>query len=100
MVVLCWPGLFSQISQLLKIDGKSSAYWDGAQFNFHRYALPDVPKGWQPDPRRVWDADKNKENIQIPSLPPRPGKWKSEISAEQVRFMARLTNNCPKPDYI
>lgn len=47
------------------------------------YALPDVPKGWQPDPRRVWDADKNKENIQIPSLPPRPGKWKSEISAEQ-----------------
>jgi hypothetical protein len=70
---------------------------DEAYLNLDRYPLPDVPKGWAPDPRRVWDNDKNKENIQKPS---HPGKWKSEISAEQVRFLTCLLRTRPNPDYI
>ncbi|PSS31123.1 hypothetical protein PHLCEN_2v2347 [Hermanssonia centrifuga] len=26
------------------------------------FPLPDIPKGWKPNPKRVWELDKNKEN--------------------------------------
>ncbi|KAJ7105123.1 hypothetical protein C8R43DRAFT_1092179 [Mycena crocata] len=46
------------------------------------FPLPDIPKGWRPDPKRVWD----KENTQTPdgSSQPVPEKWsRSGISADQ-----------------
>jgi G patch domain-containing protein 1 len=31
--------------------------------NTFRFPIPDIPKGWTPDPRRVWATDtSNKEN--------------------------------------
>ncbi|RDB18586.1 G patch domain-containing protein 1 [Hypsizygus marmoreus] len=46
------------------------------------FPLPDVPKGWAPDPRRVWDIN-NKENIGQRVAPNIPGKWDSRISADE-----------------
>ncbi|KAJ7623714.1 hypothetical protein FB45DRAFT_926546 [Roridomyces roridus] len=45
------------------------------------FPLPDVPKGWKPDPNRVW----GKENLQAPEeVSASPEKWsKSGISADQ-----------------
>ncbi|TDL23705.1 hypothetical protein BD410DRAFT_746466 [Rickenella mellea] len=52
------------------------------------YPLPEVPKGWSPDPRRVWEKDK--ENIvtsgQPPAVPPITSdhaSWKRGITADQ-----------------
>ena len=52
-----------------------------------RFPVPEIPPGWQPDPRRVWAADK--ENIPRQEEPPREAQshaqWKrSKISADQV----------------
>ncbi|KAF9466188.1 hypothetical protein BDZ94DRAFT_1252313 [Collybia nuda] len=47
------------------------------------FPLPDVPKGWTPDPRRIWDKQQNKENIQKPAPSQAHGKWKSGISADE-----------------
>ncbi|KAF7345375.1 G-patch domain [Mycena venus] len=49
------------------------------------FPLPDIPKGWKPDPKRVWD----KENSQQPEAssqtsPEKSEKWsKTGISADQ-----------------
>ncbi|KAF8972792.1 hypothetical protein BDZ97DRAFT_2004154 [Flammula alnicola] len=49
------------------------------------FPLPEIPSGWTPDPRRVWD--KNKENLQVPTPAPEAepqAQWKrSKISADQ-----------------
>ncbi|KAF8990675.1 hypothetical protein BDQ17DRAFT_1371641 [Cyathus striatus] len=29
------------------------------------FPVPDIPKGWKPDPRRVWEKHANKENAQV-----------------------------------
>ncbi|KAK7686311.1 hypothetical protein QCA50_010535 [Cerrena zonata] len=54
------------------------------------YPFPEIPKGWKPNPRRVWDADKSKENITIskemhvPTQPQSRAEWKeSQLSADQ-----------------
>ncbi|KDQ26505.1 hypothetical protein PLEOSDRAFT_1057061 [Pleurotus ostreatus PC15] len=50
------------------------------------FPLPDTPPGWRPDPKRVWDKDKeNRPGVQAPPPPAGPGKWKSTISADAVR---------------
>ncbi|KAJ7027942.1 hypothetical protein C8F04DRAFT_1115872 [Mycena alexandri] len=46
------------------------------------FPLPDIPKGWKPDPKRVWD----KENAQTPETSSQapPDNWsRSGISADQ-----------------
>ncbi|KAJ7089863.1 hypothetical protein B0H15DRAFT_839551 [Mycena belliarum] len=46
------------------------------------FPLPDVPKGWKPDPKRVWD----KENLQTTGEPSEaePKKWsRAGISADE-----------------
>lgn len=59
-----------------------------------RYPFPEIPKGWKPDPRRVWNADKDKENLTAPrqdrdvKQPLSRAEWKeSQLSADQVGFM-------------
>lgn len=60
-----------------------------------RFPLPDIPQGWKPNPRSLWDG--NNENTTAP--PPLPtaqhaqveaqshAKWKSsQLSADQVRL--------------
>jgi hypothetical protein len=50
-----------------------------------RFPLPDIPEGWKPDPRRVWDKDKeNLKNAEISSQPTAHGKRNTGISADQV----------------
>ncbi|KAG5637846.1 hypothetical protein H0H81_002983 [Sphagnurus paluster] len=47
------------------------------------FPLPDIPKGWTPDPRRVWDKYKNdQENIPGKQQPPKAG-WDSKITADE-----------------
>ncbi|KAJ7493214.1 hypothetical protein B0H11DRAFT_952568 [Mycena galericulata] len=47
------------------------------------FPLPDIPKGWKADPKRVWDKE-NSQAPEAPSQPAVPGKWsKSGISADQ-----------------
>ncbi|KAJ7138800.1 hypothetical protein C8R46DRAFT_1168247 [Mycena filopes] len=44
------------------------------------FPLPDIPRGWKPDPKRVWD----KENAQEPESQAPPEKWsRNRISADQ-----------------
>ena len=54
-----------------------------------RFPFPDIPPGWTPDPRRVWDADKNKENVDATQRRDQPqshAEWKkNKLSADQVR---------------
>lgn len=63
---------------------------------FRRFPLPDVPAGWKPNPKRVWEMEKNKEN-QGPDQPAKGEKhaeppktraeWKSSLlSADEVCF--------------
>ncbi|KAF8722671.1 hypothetical protein AX14_009686 [Amanita brunnescens Koide BX004] len=47
---------------------------------------PEVPPGWTPNPKRVWDNDPNKENIQAQATKSEPlpyHKWKTGMSAEE-----------------
>ncbi|KZP28739.1 hypothetical protein FIBSPDRAFT_927491 [Athelia psychrophila] len=51
------------------------------------FPLPDIPKGWSPNPKRMWDADKNKENVQQSSALSASGpvphrQWKAGVSAD------------------
>ena len=56
---------------------------------FRRFPLPDLPKGWTPDPRRVWEKDK--ENLSGDAAHVEPvaklgkGRGKSELTAGEVR---------------
>ncbi|KZT00580.1 uncharacterized protein LAESUDRAFT_764494 [Laetiporus sulphureus 93-53] len=55
------------------------------------FPLPEVPRGWTPNPHRVWEQDTNKENIKheisshvAPGKPQTHTQWKeSFISADQ-----------------
>ncbi|TCD61711.1 hypothetical protein EIP91_008020 [Steccherinum ochraceum] len=51
------------------------------------FPLPDIPPGWTPNPRRVWDMDKNKENIDTARQRGQSqshAEWKkSQLSADQ-----------------
>ncbi|KAF8628699.1 hypothetical protein AX17_005922 [Amanita inopinata Kibby_2008] len=51
---------------------------------------PEVPKGWTPNPKCVWDSDPNKENIQtgISKSEPLPyNKWRTGITADERRSL-------------
>lgn len=63
----------------------------------HRFPLPEVPSGWKPNPRRVWDAGANKENeavskgIQQDEPLRTHGEWKrSLLSADEVCYAASI----------
>ncbi|KAI8996466.1 hypothetical protein BD414DRAFT_478086 [Trametes punicea] len=52
------------------------------------FPLPEVPPDWKPNPRRVWEQDKNKENVPAgeagPQRPVSHAAWKSShLSADQ-----------------
>ncbi|TFK48436.1 hypothetical protein OE88DRAFT_524979 [Heliocybe sulcata] len=51
------------------------------------YPIPDVPKGWKPDPRRVWQKNKeNREKEQQVQELPKPAthqQWKAGITPGQ-----------------
>ncbi|EMD39102.1 hypothetical protein CERSUDRAFT_104368 [Gelatoporia subvermispora B] len=50
------------------------------------FPLPEVPSGWKPNPRRVWEAGKNKENLGSAKAgqPKTHAEWKeSFMSADQ-----------------
>ncbi|KAF8645077.1 hypothetical protein AX16_008135 [Volvariella volvacea WC 439] len=52
------------------------------------FPLPEVPKDWKPDPRRIWDADKRsgKENAPVAVKDTQlqgQRKWKTEITADE-----------------
>ncbi|KAF5373290.1 hypothetical protein D9615_007371 [Tricholomella constricta] len=48
------------------------------------FPLPDVPKGWTPDPRRVWNKYNNKENMSEQREPLKAsGGWDSKITADE-----------------
>ena len=58
-----------------------------------RFALPEIPANWKPDPKRVWEANTNKENAtpaKVPQEPPKTrAEWKSSLlSADEVRRMS------------
>ena len=58
-----------------------------------RFALPDVPPGWKPDPRRVWGA--GKENQPAPpqpqgSMPHEKWRTSGKTADEVSRFMTFL----------
>ena len=59
--------------------------------NCDRFPLPDIPNGWTPNPRRVWEDDKENRDVD-PKLPARTigdpvdhRTWKTGITADQVR---------------
>ncbi|KAF8621822.1 hypothetical protein AX15_007491 [Amanita polypyramis BW_CC] len=50
------------------------------------YPGPDVPQGWKPNPRRVWESDPDKENIRAQATKSEPvpyHKWKTGLTAEE-----------------
>ncbi|KAI0367581.1 hypothetical protein BV20DRAFT_1000266 [Pilatotrama ljubarskyi] len=56
------------------------------------FPFPEVPPGWKPNPRRVWQQEKNKENVPSGQDKPIPGAqpalshaaWKSsQLSADE-----------------
>lgn len=47
-----------------------------------RFSLPEIPKGWKPDPKRVWE--KAKENVAPPPPTEAGVKGQSKLTAEQV----------------
>jgi G patch domain-containing protein 1 len=52
----------------------------------HRFPLPDVPTGWKPDPRRVWQNDKSDKENSIADVPPASStssSWRNNLSADQ-----------------
>jgi G patch domain-containing protein 1 len=62
------------------------------------FTLPDIPKGWIPNPKRVWEKDQGggggdakKENE--PPPPPQSSResWKSGISADEVTHLMCLS---------
>lgn len=71
-----------------------SAYLAGFYSYRGRFPLPEIPRGWKPDPKRVWD----KENSQKPEDSSQIGQEKPEkkwsrtgISADQAsqRYFAK-----------
>jgi G patch domain-containing protein 1 len=56
--------------------------------NLPRYPLPEVPKGWKPNPQRVWGKNQDKENVEAASAPTPSIKshqdWKKGVSADEV----------------
>jgi G patch domain-containing protein 1 len=54
------------------------------------FPIPEVPQGWIPNPKGVWEKekasskDKENETIPPPSQPQAHAKWKAGISADQV----------------
>lgn len=50
----------------------------------NRFPIPDVPTGWKPNPRRVWEKDKEKENVPSASRTAPRGR-DSKITADEVR---------------
>ncbi|KAJ7483173.1 hypothetical protein FB451DRAFT_1438693 [Mycena latifolia] len=49
------------------------------------FPLPDMPKGWKPDPKRVWDKDK--ENSQTPEGPPQAEKkWNTVTDSSSIAY--------------
>lgn len=58
---------------------------------------PDVPTGWKPNPKRVWDSDPNKENIQAQTAKSEPLPhhiWKTGMTAEEVRILSVISILC------
>ncbi|EPQ56137.1 hypothetical protein GLOTRDRAFT_120771 [Gloeophyllum trabeum ATCC 11539] len=52
------------------------------------YPIPDVPKGWKPDPRRVWQKDKEnmekaQQEAQALPKPTTHQQWKTGVTPEQ-----------------
>lgn len=58
-----------------------------------RFPLPEIPPGWKPNPRRVWEQEKNKENVQVVQPKPTPtthAAWKDRfMSADEVSWPSR-----------
>lgn len=52
-----------------------------------RFPLPDIPNGWTPNPRRVWESNKENREVDSQQLPQGPvdhHAWKTGITADQV----------------
>ena len=54
-----------------------------------RFPIPDIPKGWTPDPRRVWvtdTSDKENDNVRLlqPSAPQDHRAWMKGKTADEV----------------
>ncbi|KAI0343331.1 hypothetical protein BDW22DRAFT_1407187 [Trametopsis cervina] len=55
------------------------------------FPIPEVPKGWKPNPRRVWERETNKENIPSSKGKEREGppktraEWKSSLLTADER---------------
>ncbi|KZT25345.1 hypothetical protein NEOLEDRAFT_1178454 [Neolentinus lepideus HHB14362 ss-1] len=52
------------------------------------YPIPDVPKGWKPDPRRVWEKDKEnrektQQQVQGLSKSATHQQWKTGVTPDQ-----------------
>ncbi|KAK2464006.1 hypothetical protein APHAL10511_003950 [Amanita phalloides] len=50
------------------------------------FPSPEVPPGWKPDPKRVWDSDPNKDNVRTQETESGPlphHKWKTGMTAEE-----------------
>lgn len=68
-----------------------------------RFPLPEVPPGWTPNPHRVWDQEKDKENAERDQAGHIPrgnaelkshADWKASfMSADQVRLCHLCVNN-------
>lgn len=69
----------------------------------NRFPIAEVPKGWKPNPRRVWDAENNKENSPVskgkgkeraePQPPKSHAEWKNSLlSADEVCDSPNHTN--------
>lgn len=65
------------------------------------FPLPEIPPGWKPNPRRVWEQEKNKENVQVVQPKPTPtthAAWKdSFMSADERGAMLGETPLPQKP---
>ncbi|KAL1740746.1 hypothetical protein HDZ31DRAFT_85268 [Schizophyllum fasciatum] len=60
------------------------------------FALPDVPAGWKPDPRRVWGAGKENQQPQAPPQGPLPHeKWRTSGKSADER--GNLLGETPLP---
>lgn len=51
------------------------------------FTVPEVPEGWKPNPKRVWESDPNKENVQAQAEklkePMTYHKWKTGMSSDE-----------------
>jgi hypothetical protein len=70
-----------------------------------RYPMPDLPEGWSPNPKRLWEKDKEnldtsskKENDApsglVPTQPPSHAQWKTGISANEVSCFRDNMRRC------